>query len=486
MRGLVLVGCVIASGCSFLVDHSAVQCKSDADCAQFGAHPYCMSGVCVASGLGPPGCYYGTPSTQDQFAGACTTAQCLPFDNCARLQSCDSMPDMLSSPQDLGAAPAPVNSETMPLINCADPSRPNLIYVTGSTNFPPLLQAVAPLLAADSPSWTVVFLPQTSCKGAASIYDNDPTKHQIHDVTGNWAYFYDANGAQNLCLLGSNGATVDVGESDVFAKTCGYSPTEGIADYTGPVQAITFVVPSASSQKSISAEAAHLIFGAGGAGRTDPWTDPTLYFVRSSGTGTIKLPSLAIGVPSSSWWGIDRLSAKNLVESMEGVDPSTAERAIGVLSSDFADRARANLRVLAFQESGQSCGFLPDATPSTFDKINVRDGHYPIWGPIHLFTANVNSVPSQAAAALVTRFSVPKLDQRLLDAIIASGYVPQCAMKVSRSMEMGPMSSYQPQFGCGCYFENQVNGKSSCGVCNGPGDCPSSAPACNYGFCEVQ
>jgi hypothetical protein len=481
---------LVLAGCSLVVDHGSTQCKTDADCASFGSHPYCMNGVCVPSGLGPAGCFYGTPQQQSDYANACTTAQCEPFDDCGRIGLCDAgggMPDMLATPVNLGAAPPPVNSETLPSILCADPSRPNLIYVTGSTNFPPLLQAVAPLLAANNPPYTAVFLPQTSCKGAASMFDPDPSKHVIHDITGNWAFFYGADKSKNYCLLGSSGATVDVGESDVYAETCGYAVNPSVADHTGPIQAITFVVPSASSQHSISAAAAHLIFGAGGSGGVvAPWTDPTLYFIRSSGTGTIQLPSRAINVPPTGWWGIDRLSADNLTASLEGIDPLSAEKAIGVLSADFADRARANVRELMFQEEGQACGFLPDSSPTTFDKLNVRDGHYPIWGPIHLFTNDQNSVPSQAAGALVTRFSVPRLEQSLLDAIISSGYIPQCAMRVQRSEEMGSLGSYQPQFGCGCYFENKVNGKSTCQACSGPGDCPSSLPACNYGFCEVQ
>src|SRR5207248_375207 len=123
---------------------------------------------------------------------------------------------------------------------------------------------------------------------------------------------------------------------------------------------------------------------------------------------------------------------------------------------------------------------------TSFDKANVRDGHYPIWGPIHLYASTSNGVPSMAADALVTRFSVPRLEQKLLDAIVGSGYIPACAMTVKRDQEMGPLASFQPQFGCGCYYESKVNGRSNCATCGGPGDCPTNRPACNYGFCEVQ
>ena len=55
MRPILLV--VLLSGCSLLTDHSSVQCTRDEDCARYGQHPYCKQGVCVASGLGPEGCF---------------------------------------------------------------------------------------------------------------------------------------------------------------------------------------------------------------------------------------------------------------------------------------------------------------------------------------------------------------------------------------------------------------------------------------------
>jgi hypothetical protein len=482
---LALAAGAALSACSLLLDRSP-QCRTDDDCLTFGNHPTCRQGLCVASGLGPPGCFFGTPRTPAEFANACSTSQWIQFDNCARLNVCapdGGAPAPVTAPVNLGTVPPLVNMQPAPTIPCADPSRPNLIYVTGSTNFPPLLQAVAPLLAARETPYTVVFQPQTSCKGAGAMFEADVSKHVIKDAVNNWAFFYDAAGVKHSCLLAPEGNTVDVGESDVFALTCGYQGGAGIADYAGPIQAITFVVPAGSTQRAISAEAAHVVFGTGAG--LKPWTDPRLYFVRSSGTGTIQLASRAINVPAPGWWGIDRLSSDNLRDSMEGIDPNSAEKAIGVLSSDFADRARANLRMLAFQAYGQACGYLPDSSATSFDKANVRDGHYPIWGPIHLYARTSNEVPSAAADALVTRFAVPRLEQKLLDAIVAAGYIPSCAMRVKREEEMGPLSPFQPQFSCGCYYDSRVNGRSSCPACAGPSDCPATLPACNYGFCEA-
>lgn len=487
---LVLAG-LSTAGCSLVLDDNGTQCTVDADCENFGSHPLCQAGVCVASGLGPPGCFFGEPKTQDQFANQCTLAQTYQFDNCARLGLCDD--NALATaftkavqPVSLGMIPPPISVEPMPTVMCSDAS-PNIIYITGSTNLPPLLKAVQPLLYDNNPPYTAVFAPQTSCKGAAAVYETSPSKRLIVNTNNNWAFYYNASGVQTFCLLDSAGNTVDVGESDVYPSSCGYAPMQGVADYPGPIQAITFVVPSGSKQTSISAEAAHLAFSAGGDnGKTVPWTDPHLYFIRSSGTGTTQLPSRAISIDPALWWGIDRLSAGNLVASMKAIDPSLAEGAIGVLSSDFVDNNRANLRELAFQVQGQRYAYLADSTPESFDKANVRDGHYPIWGAIHLMAATDNGVPSLAASALITQFTVPKLDQNLVSAIIDAGFVPPCAMKVTHSSEVGPLSSFVPPFGCGCFYDKKVNGTTACQTCSAPGDCSSSAPACNYGYCEKQ
>jgi hypothetical protein len=484
----------VLASCSLIIDKNETQCETDSDCAHFGGYPTCQQGVCVPSGLGPDGCFFGTPTTQEEFANQCTTAETMPFDNCSRLGLCDqtSLTAAMSTvvTPDNGMIPPLVSMEPTPTALCS--SLGSVMFITGSTNLPPLIKAVQPLLYQGTPPYIAVFAPQTSCKGAASVYDANINLHYVSPTTNgsnNYAFYYDANGNTTYCLLDGSGDMVDVGESDVFPTSCNASYVDGsdVADYPGPIQAITFVVPSASTQLAISAEAAHLVFGAGGnSGQTTPWIDPTLYFIRSSGTGTIQLPSRAINLMPTAWWGLDRLSASNLVMSMESIVPSDAEASIGMLSNDFADRNRDDVRELFFQQAGQQYGYLPDSTPNAFDKANVRDGHYPIWGPVHLLAATTNGVPSQAASALITQFSVPKLDQNLVSAIITAGFVPPCAMKVSRTTEVGPLSTFQPAFGCGCFFDNQVNGTTTCQTCTGPGDCTSDRPACNYGYCEVQ
>lgn len=49
-----------------------------------------------------------------------------------------------------------------------------------------------------------------------------------------------------------------------------------------------------------------------------------------------------------------------------------------------------------------------------------------------------------------------------------------------------PTAVRKPEFGCGCFYDHEVNGRTSCAVCGDPGDCPSRAPSCNDGYCGVQ
>jgi hypothetical protein len=81
-------------------------------------------------------------------------------------------------------------------------------------------------------------------------------------------------------------------------------------------------------------------------------------------------------------------------------------------------------------------------------------------------------------------FAVDKLDQRLIDEIITASETPQCAMKVSRSGEIGPFAT-RTNFSCGCYFDFKTTQHTSCQPCTTSDSCPSDHPSCNYGYCEV-
>lgn len=483
---------LIAAACNAIFDHQDTQCTRREDCVALGfsGAPTCDNGVCVATGLGPEGCFLGTPTTPEQFANQCTAAQCEAFDNCARLGLCTpgEQPPAAIAPPDAGASSTP--DATFPAQACVESSATTIV-VTGSSAVSGFLQTASPLVAASG--YRIAYQPSGSCNGVDQVFNTDPAKRIALDRPGTVSLLFPANGTAGVPCSWGSGAPVDVGVSDVFATSCNaaYMPSTSIGDFLGPVQPMTFVVPAASPEKAISAAMGHVIFGrAANDPKSAPWSDPTVYFVRSASSGTQQMLARAIGVPADKWWGKNAGGTGGVVTGLTSVAPSLVPGTIGILSTDAlkAAETRTNIHVLAFQADGQICGFYPDRIPVSLDKQNVRDGHYSIWGPVHFFAAISGGQPSAKATALVQRFTLPGLDQTVLDAIAKGGLVPQCAMKVTRDTEMGPLKSFAPPFQCGCYFESKLANDSTppgCTACSGTNDCPASTPACNLGFCEA-
>jgi hypothetical protein len=320
----------------------------------------------------------------------------------------------------------------------------------------------------------------------------------IHDpvtATDSYAQYVNSAGKLAPCLLDPAGTAVDIGESEIYAETCGYTikPEDFVSEGPGPILPVLFVVPGASGQNVISAEAARQVFGAGG---IDPWTDWKHFYVRGGGTATAQLIAREIGVPANKLWGIDQGTAQALAADLALVIDDQAEKSIGILGSDFFEKNKQQLKALAYQAAGQECAYLPDSGSGSRDKINVRDGHYPIWGPTHFFYAQTGLMPAPAVAEFITLFSTPVIPTQMLDAFIDSGLVPRCAMMVRRDGEVGlaagasgpavPMISYRPARPCGCHFDAMV-GKTpdTCKTCATDIECPQHQ-VCNYNFCEPE
>ena len=504
------VALLALGACSLLLDRNATECTTNADCLQFGVQPSCVNGACVNTKLP---CFIGTPSGAADFLNQCSVAMCGAFDDCTRLGLCgDAAPPDAIVPPDQAAAPATLtDAGVMP--SCAEltsGAANGVVYATGSSNFPTLLESVVPYISA--PQGTpphaqgpeVIYQTTNSCTGAARIFTDAGMMYDPPAGGTQYAEYYeaDADGGSVAvpCLLGPEGHSVDVGESDVYSTTCNFPVPNGDSSYTdslGPAQGMAFVVNAASTQTSISQAAAFEVFGLGGNdGGASPWLDPSLYYIRNKNTGTQQMIGQEIHVPADQFWGVDQGSAKNLHDRLESLPPQDANAAIGIISVDVYDSDRDNLKVLAYQAAGQECAYLPDSTSTTYDKQNLRDGHYPIWGPLHFFTNNSNS--NMAASTFVDYFAALTVDETLLGAIISASLVPSCAMSVQRSpsqyAELSPLVSYTPLHSCTCYFLAQANLlaqtpsplPSECSACMTASDCPPSRPSCNYNFCEVQ
>jgi len=370
---------------------------------------------------------------------------------------------------------------------CAD--LPTPIYVTGSTAATPFLAEISKLLVNQTPAVNIVYTAQGSCAGVDSILNGTPVVASAASPASYW----DSRGTEQYCDLPSAGVTADLAISDVFASTCLQLPNglpSTIGDFLGPVQTMTFVVPKTSKQLSISAEAAYYVYGFGADSGVAPWTEDHFIFQRSSDSGTEAMIAAAIGVPLAHWRGTPTATSSEILQRVASA--TNPEATIGILSTSEAQDSLATLNLLAYQHFGQSCGYYPDSLPTANDKRNVRDGHYPIWGPLHLLYKIDNAgnpidpqkrkVQLDVLGYLTGSQALPN-GVSLFDVYAQNGLIPECAMRVSRTQDGGNVRSFQPENPCGCLFEARATGSSDCAPCTVQAQCPGGK-ACSFGYCE--
>lgn len=311
-------------------------------------------------------------------------------------------------------------------------------------------------------------------------------------LTGTASY-WQAGGAEQTCTLPVGGQAVDFASMGNSAPACAGIGTlpASIGDFLGPVNTFNLIVPKASSQTSVSAEAAYFVFGFGQQGQAQPWVDETQIFRRDANSAAQLFISFATGVPAEKFKGIDTKSNSGTVTAVAA--STKPEAALGLVSGEVADANRATIQTLAYQHTGQRCGFLPDSTSTSFDKRNVRSGRYHIWSPLHFF-AKVDAqkkIVHPDVARFVGYFTgevEPPANVNMLEIESKAGTVPKCAMSVWRDADLGEVRSFAPDKPCGCYFESVANGSTTCTACtaSGPNTCPTTAPVCRLGFCEAK
>jgi len=375
-------------------------------------------------------------------------------------------------------------ARTAGAVECA--TLPTPIYTTGSTAAKPLLAEIGKFMAGQSPAVTVVYLGGGSCTGVDAILSGTP-------IMATGLSYWDTAGTEMKCdVTSASGVSANIGISDVFATTCFKLPgglPASVSDTWGPVQAMTFVTNRLSVEKAISAEAAYNVYGFGGLSEVPPWTFEGSIFQRDALSGTQAMMATAIGVPADRWKGTATTSSGDLV--MRLGTANFANQSLGILSAEVAQDNRQMIKVLAYQNFGQTCAIFPDSSEMANDKANVRNGQYPIWGPLHLFVRlNASGYPANAKAGEVvgylagTRPAPAGLDLVKIEA--QRHAVPQCAMRVRRTQEMGPPASFAPTGACGCYYEMVATNATTCKKCASASECPASAPICSYGYCETQ
>jgi hypothetical protein len=368
----------------------------------------------------------------------------------------------------------------------------NAVVVTGSTAMAPVIKAVAvPLQTAGMID--VFYENSGSCTGTRAYLGIEAADRGGKSVT-----HYDMAGAATTCTLPA-GTMAAMAVSDVFPEVCtdDNKKPDGVGDFHGPVQAMTFVVPKQSSQKFLVAEQGYFVFGFGTAGYLGmtiaPWTDQMSFAIRNVGSGTQQMTSRAVGLTAAQMKGVDKGGSGGVVSALKAATTvAMADPMIGILGAETYDVNREFLKVLAFQGFKQKYAYYPDSSSTAFDKKNVRDGHYTVWGPVHMIAKT--GADGKAMNAKVQdlidylQFKKPLGTVNLIDVVSKDAHVvPECAMRVTRTTELGPLSPWSPApgTGCACRFEEITKGAgmSGCKPCTMNTEC-DGGKMCSNGFCE--
>ncbi|HEX7671578.1 MAG TPA: hypothetical protein VF395_18420 [Polyangiaceae bacterium] len=483
---------------------------------------------CVSrGGVDGVGCYTCPPVDIVTLETACTSASCRPFGPRSRLTKLAAdgtlppLPGAQGSGGTTGSGGASASGGSPAAggalgtggggaagVACESlRSRGQVLYVTGSSASKPFLQTIAQQIAGQNVF--IVYTSTGSCVGVDAIVNGTPMTTGASPAPATSATYWDTSSSPGTaCDLPRGGVAASLGVSDVFAQSCpGFELVglEGrsVVDAHGPIQTMTFVVPSNSRFSEISAEAAYFVFGFGAdSGVLDPssssriWNDDDLILRRNAGSGTQAMIAAAIGVPATVWKGHAGKTSDDVAASIQaaGSDANTADLAIGILAADYIDtrNLRAQIRMLAFQDTAQHCAVFPDSSATAHDKRNVRDGHYPIWSPLHLlYKGNQLGEPldvsnRQALTDIIGYLSGTKIlpnGVKLIDVYAQSGLVPECAMRVGRTQDGGNITPRSPSTPCSCLFEAKATGSTSCTPCVVQGDC-GAGETCSQGYCE--
>jgi len=472
------------------------------------------------------GCYTCDPSDIVSLERACTDAVCTRFDNERRLERLlegGTLPDLpaASGAGGMGGAGAGGALGTAGTSGaagggsaggsgfaCAELAADGVVvHITGSSAAKPFLQQIAQQLAGAGVF--IVYTSTGSCVGVDAVVNGTlMTTGPAPAPAATATYWENSASTGRACDLATEGVPADLGISDVFAESCpGFELTNldglRIRDAHGPIQTMAFAVPTNSSHTEISAQAAYFVFGFGAEGGVlDPaasspiWNDEALILQRSATSGTQALLASAIGVPPGRWKGKTHKTSDDVAAALQAAagDEESARRAIGILAADYIDtkNLRAQIRMLAYQDTRQSCAVFPDSTASARDKQNVRDGHYPLWGPLHLLykvdrSGNpLNEANRQAVTDIVGYLSGTKAlpnGVKLLDVYAQSGLIPECAMRVTRTSDGRAITPRRPANPCSCVFEARATGSTRCKACTVQGDCAADE-GCSQGYCE--
>lgn len=364
-------------------------------------------------------------------------------------------------------------------------SLPNPVYMTVGDTQINLMKALGQKLRQQE-GITLIWRATGSCTNLDTLYSGAK-------MSGNFSYIpknYDpvATPTPPTCSVPLPGVQADIANSIVFLDGCPSAKPATVTDFLGPVQSFVFVAPLGSAQNAITAAEAYFVFGFGMAGQVAPWLDNNRLLIRPVTKGTLISMAASIGVPAGKWKGV----AVNLSQDLASMLASfpQPDQALGILGSEVYDGYRGVLKALAFRANQQNFAYYPDSTQNSFDKQNVRDGHYHMWSYTHwLLTTGPDGKPVSARAQRVIDILVgnptqPPSAVEAIDSVVAVGLIPECAMSVARTQEGGDLSRFAPPAPCSCYFDQLTTKASRCKTCTDATTCGGGV--CRHNFCEAR
>ena len=384
-----------------------------------------------------------------------------------------------------------------------------ILYVENGDTQEPLLKRFGKALLHSANPVRIVYRNRPTCdlagnfNGARTLAPVTGTARPVAYIPDDPAF--DITMASPQCDLPATAPTIELAIGATFLSSCTAAQLgTQQADTTvlsGPNQAYGFVVHPMSSQVAITAAEGYLAYGfVDDTGGATPWITQALRLTRGATASTTLTSAANIGLLPSQMLVGSQLAPdggapvgagnSGLIVTAVSTETANPQAVIGALGGDLYDANRAKLKMLAFKAFNQFFGYFPDSTSSSFDKINVRDGHYLVWSPTqYIFAHGADpNTPADANAARVVSLlfgATTEADVNGLDAVAKSGLIPQCAMKVTRSRDGGDLSLFSPPDICGCFFESAVpSGSTACNTCTDDTTCGGGK--CRHGYCEAK
>lgn len=371
-----------------------------------------------------------------------------------------------------------------------------VVYIENGDTQEPLVKRLGHKLLASTTPIRLVYKNRRTCDLALDLYNATPMANDAIVIryipTATEDPLWNPSMPTPQCDADAGGNAIDLGIGATFISSCANLPAKpaDLAELVGPVQSYGFIAPKASSQIAITAQEGYFAYGfPDSTGMATPWVDQALRFSRGPTASTALTCSAAIGLKANQLKGT--VPAGNTSSEVINLvaTSATPEPTIGLMGTEVYDTNRDKVKLLAFRGFGQRYAYFPDFSATSFDKKNVRDGHYLPWAPTPYLTrvggsGKATNANVQRIIDLVVLASTAG-DVNGLDQVIASGLVPECAMGVQRAFDGGNLSLYAPPEPCACYFDAKVpQGTTRCLTCTVDGQCGGGK--CRRGYCEAR